>query len=190
MKKLYLFTTRLAAFWVLFPLSILLVLAIKHTSDTDGLLGLYPLIILTSAAIIFSIIYFFRAIKISYSEIKYIGFFSSKDSAIINEGKKLILEREGGGRVKIILFGNDGVLPELDWMKKSETAPTDIVLFRGHARYGSFTVKRILKFFGADKESISHLLLDEYECECEFTTMKSARSDKVHTVEITVNETV
>ena len=190
MKKLYLLTTRLAALWVLLPLSFLLTLSITHNSAEAGTFGLYPLIILNIGAIIFSLIYFFRVIKISYTEIKHIGYFSTRDRSEINEGKTLILERLGRGKVKIILFGNDGVLPGLDWMKSAYSAPKDIVLFRGYARYGSFTVKRILSFFGAKNFDISALLEGDCTCEGEFTTITSITEDETRRIKIRINKTV
>ena len=190
MKKIYLFSTRLIAFWVILPLALLLTLSITHNSEQDTLLKLYPLIILSLAAIIFSIIYFFRAIKISYSEIKYIGYFSSRDSAMITEGKTLILKEDKLGKVKVILFGNDGVLPGLDWMKNTYSAPKDIVLFRGNVTGGKISIKRILKFFGADKDMITSLMTDSTEFECEYTTITSVRSEEEDSIKIRINKTI
>ncbi len=190
MKKVYLFTTRLIALWVLLPLAFLLTLCIKHNSELTGLFKLYPLILITSAAILFSIIFFYRAISISYSEIKQIGYFSSRDNAMITEGKTLILKKQKMGRVKIILFGNDGVLPGLDWMKNTYQAPQDIVLFRGMARGGNISIKRILKFFGADKSSISTLISNDGECKCEYTTITSMIEDGKRRIDIKIDVTV
>ena len=190
MKPIYIFASRLRAFWVLVPMSIVLFLALKYNDATNHWVKLYPLIIFSIGAIIFTFVYLFRFIAISYSEIKYIGYFSSRDSAMITEGKTLILKEDKLGKVKVILFGNDGVLPGLDWMKNTYSAPKDIVLFRGNVTGGKISIKRILKFFGADKDMIASFMTDSVEFECEYTTITSVRSEEEDSIKIKINKTI
>ena len=152
MKKIYLFSTRLVYFWSLAPLFVLLGFSIANNNEKAGVLRLYPLIFLTVAAIIFICIYLFRAVRLSYDEIRHIGRFSKREVAEINEGKILILERIRGNRLQITLFGNDGVLPEFDWMKTTGDIPRDIPLFRARAIWYRYSTIKMLRYFGLTKD--------------------------------------
>ena len=108
MKKLYTFCSKIAVYWIEIPLAILLTLAIIFNSGATNLLKLYPLIVLCSLAIVFVFIFFFRLIELGWDEIRYVGLFSSRDRAVITEGKRLELTLERGGAIKTYLIGNDG----------------------------------------------------------------------------------
>ena len=69
MKPIYIYASRLGSFWVLLPMSVILTLAIRLNGESEQLLKLYPLIIFCIGAIIFTFVYLFRFIAISYSEI-------------------------------------------------------------------------------------------------------------------------
>ena len=158
MKGIYLSGTRLAVFWTEIPLVGFLVLSIIFNKYSEGLFKLYPLIVVLSAAVVFCFIYFFRLIRISYDEIRYIGIFSGRDKAMINEGKTLIIKQKRRGRFGIILFGHDG-FADYDWLKKEDgEAPVDIALFRGRGYGGNGAVGRILRYFGVDKETAAELI--------------------------------
>lgn len=159
MKSIYLFGTRLLMYWVMLPVGALLGLCIAYNKHAENLFKFYPLIIASILGLIFIFIYFFRVIRISYDEIRYIGLFTSRDSAVINEGKTLIIERGRGKRLKVSLFGNDGVLADLDWLKSTGDAPRDISLFRGKAIGGERAVRKVLKFFAVGEDDIKEILL-------------------------------
>ena len=189
MKSVFLFTTRLRMYWVLLPIAALLSACIAYNTKEAGAFGLYPLIILLCGAILFIFIYFFRAVKISFDEIKSIGAFSGRDSAVITEGKTLILEHLRGGRLQITLFGNDGILPELDWMKSTGDAPRDIALYRGKVIWYRYSVNKILRYFGFNKEDI--LAIRSAECEKVHSNIATATLDKENgNINVKINKTV
>ena len=157
MKKIYAFCTRLRVYWVLLPIIFLLTICIIHNEKSEGALKLYPLIALCSLAIIFTLVFLFRMVEISYSEIRHIGLFSERDKVIITEGKKIVLRRGKGGITIVELVGNNGRHAELDWLKNSNEPVRDIVMFSAKAAGGRFVMKRILRYFGADEECLSTL---------------------------------
>ena len=190
MKKLYTFCSKIAVYWIEIPLAILLAFAIIYNSESKNLLKLYPLIVLCSGAIIFVLIYFFRMIELGWDEIRYLGLFSSRDRAIITEGKKLDLILLNGGAIKVTLFGNDGKSPSFDWVKESEPL-RDICLFRGKMLGGKRTLRRILKFYGADEATIRCLFVDiGYEANLENVTVRSGEDDGLFLVSIKFDKTV
>ena len=141
MKPLYIFASRLRALWVLLPMSTVLTLAIRYNSAVDHWMKLYPLIIFCIGAIIFTFVYMYRFISISYSEIKYIGRFTSRDSATINAGKTLVIDLLDKSRVSIQLWGNEGYNPEIKWLTSESGEAGDICLFRGKG-YGGEAVSQ------------------------------------------------
>lgn len=191
MKTLFLFCTRLRAYWTLIPVTALLILAIKYNPMVEEAPKLIPLIILCILAIIFIFIYFFRGIVISYQEIRYVGRFSSRDSAEIKEGKTLILSRGKGSRVNLLLFGLDE-LPRFDWMKESEENQREAVSFRGRIYSGRWGIKRILRFFGVDASDLPSILNDTgfnktYENVSVSTKLNSDEKKEIH---IRINVTI
>ena len=191
MKKIFLFSTRLRVYWVLMPLLLLLSLCIRFNSKEAGTFMLYPLIILLIGGMVFICIYFFRAVRLSYDEIRHVGLFSGRDSAVITEGKALILEKIRGGRLHITLFGNDGVLPELSWLKSTTQAPRDISLFRGKVIWYSYSVKRILSFFAVSGEDCKKILLGEISrIDTEIATVTLEAENEPAKIKIRINKTV
>ena len=178
-------------YWVLLPLLILLGAACYYNQFADNFLKLYPIITVTVGGIIFIVIYFFRGIKISYDEIRDVGLFSGRDSAMINEGKTLILKRVKHGRVEITLFGNDGVTAGLDWLKSTGEAPRDISLFRGKAIGGNKTIRRIMRFFEIPEEDIEKALSDnEFSCDRTLASVRREEIDECAVINIIINKTV
>lgn len=160
MKPIYIFASRLRAFWVLLPISIVLTLSLRFNSLSDNLMKLYPLIIFCIGAIIFTFVFLYRFIAISYSEIKYIGRFTSRDSATINEGKTLVIDILEKKRVSIQLYGNEGYDPEIKWLTSEDGSVKDICLFRGKV-YGNENIAvRILCHFGVDSDEDINAILD------------------------------
>lgn len=160
MKPIYIFASRLRAFWVLLPISIVLTLSLRFNSLSDNLMKLYPLIIFCIGAIIFTFVFLYRFIAISYSEIKYIGRFTSRDSATINEGKTIVIDILEKKRVSIQLYGNEGYDPEIKWLTSEDGSVKDICLFRGKV-YGNENIAvRILCHFGVDSDEDINAILD------------------------------
>lgn len=158
MKGIYLMGANPAMYWSEIPLAGLFALSIIFNKYSDSLTKLYPLIIVLGGAIVFVAIYFFRMVRVSYDEIRYIGLFSSRDKAIINEGKTLKIRMLGNFRFSIILFGHDG-FADFDWLKKDGSEePTDIALFRGRGFGGKRAVGRILRYYGVDDGSRDYFL--------------------------------
>jgi hypothetical protein len=122
---------------------------------------LYPLIIFSIGAIIFTFIYYFRFISISYSEIKYIGRFTSRDSATVNEGKTLVVELLEKRRVGIKLYGNEGYNPDIKWLTNAEGESGDICIFRGKAYGNEGVAEVILGYFGISSEDLNDIFSDD-----------------------------
>ena len=161
MKPLYIYASRLRAFWVLLPMSIVLNLSLRFNEHVDGGVKLYPLIIFSIGAIIFTFIYYFRFIAISFSEIKYVGRFTSRDSATINEGKTLVVELLEKKKVSIRLYGNEGYNPEIKWLNDENGAHGDICLFRGRAYGDEQIAVRILLHLGVHAKDIDSILAED-----------------------------
>ena len=190
MKKIFLFSTKLAYYWVLLPFTALFILCLVFNDNTDHYLKLYPLMAVSVIGIIVTLVYFFRGVLISYEEIKEVGRFSSHDTALINKGKTLILYKENHSRVRVILFGNDGIKPELSWMKSTQDAPKDISLFRAHTLGGNGTIKRVLKYFGADEGDFATILNEDCEIKYADVTVTSILENDVRKIYIKMDRTI
>ena len=192
MKNTYLFCSKLRVYWCLLPLVGILLLCIKYNKHSTGLYGLYLLGITASLAIGFVLIYFFRVIAISYDEIRYIGWFSSRDRAVITEGKTIILRPIGKRRIKISLFGNDGIAPGFDWLKSTQNASKDYYLFRGKAIGGKCDIKRILRFFGVSSEDCDIITgsCSDFSKSYENVTVTTKEIDEIREIHIRMDKTV
>ncbi len=191
MKKLYLFCSRLWVFWIEIPLVILLIAAISFNAQTEGLLKLYPLIVVLIAAIIFVPIFFFRVISVSYAEIRYIGFFTSRDNALINEGKLLRIKMLKRGIVRLFLIGHDDTIAGFDWLKPGEDEPQDITLFRGKTYGGKWTARRILRYFGVNADDAERALSGEpFSGEYENVTVNTSHPEDGMEIDIKLTKTV
>ena len=143
------------------PLIAVLVLSIIFNDRAGAFPKLYPLIIATSLGIAFIFIYLFKVIIISYEEIKIIGRFSSRDKAVINKGKTLILTLRERGRLIITLYGNDGERPAFDWAQGEDYTPVDINLFREKAEGGVRSARKILCYFEVPEVDIDAILTED-----------------------------
>ena len=192
MKQHYLYSSRYRAFWVLIPMSIILTLSIKHNSNSTNVLKLYPLIIFTIGAIIFTFVYYFRFICMSYGEIKHIGKFSSRDSATINEGKTLVVEHMQKGVVSIKLYGNEGYNPDIKWLTNEAGEGGDICLFRGKVYGNEKVTAKILTFFGiGDSADIDAILnTDGYKKSYENVTVSTCTENENKQIRIRFDKTV
>jgi hypothetical protein len=188
MKPLYIYASRLRAFWVLLPMSIVLTLSVRYNHATSGLLKLYPLIIFSIGAIIFTFVYLFRFIAISYSEIKYIGRFTSRDSATINEGKSLVIELLEKSRVSIRLHGNEGYNPEVKWLTNGDE---DVCIFRGRA-YGNENIAiRVLSHFSVSPDDFDAILsTDGFHATYDNVSVSSMTENSHRLIKIHFDKTV
>ena len=160
MKSIYLYSTKIRMYWVLLPMALLMALSIIYTPYATNWVKLYPLMIASGAGMIFVFVFYFRLIRLNWTEIKDIGRFSPRDSALINEGRTLTLTEAGHGSIKVYLYGEDG-LPELDWMRDQTTDPSVICMYRGSTQGGKRTVRRVLSYFGAPTEDIAEIISQE-----------------------------
>lgn len=190
MKKTYLFCTKIWFYLCEIPPIVLLIISLLYNSDSTGLLKLFPLIIISSASIVFIFLYFFRMIIISFEEIKCIGAFSSKDSATINKEKSLIFTLSPGRKMIVRLYGNSGA-PGFDWAKNEDYEPTEIDLFREKAIGNMRSIERILSYFKVPDEDIKTLVRDDvYEKEYENFIVKKECVDNKTTVSIKFTNTI
>ena len=158
MKKLLILpNTIFRPILVSIPLLFIFVSAIRMNDAVQTFGKLYPLIIFSGLAVVFTFVFFFRPVILSHDEIKSIGPFSSRDKAIINMDKTLILTERGSGLISIDLFGNDGMNADLDWLK-GENVLHDTYLFKSKVVGGVHTMKKILLFFGADEALADEIL--------------------------------
>lgn len=157
------------------PLIALLIAAIYYNNLAEGFIKFYPLIAVLILGMIFIVIYLFRYISISEEEVRSGGLFSSRDRATVNEGKTLILTLRARKRMRVELFGNDGVAPMLDWAQGDEHEIMDIYLYREKAIGGPKTAARVLRFFDIPDEDIEDAVYtDGWSKEYEAVTVSTA----------------
>ncbi len=200
MKKIHFFCTRLRYFWTEIPLIALLVIAIYYNqfanSDPEtgnvGIFKLYPLIIISAAAVVFVFLFLFRMVSLSYQEIHDVGIFSNKDSAAIEEGRFLLLTRKKRRRTQISLHCVDDD-PALPWAKREAgEEPLIVRLFKGSLVGVKRPCRRVLKYYGVDAEDIAQILSEVgFERDYENVTVSTFNNDNGEfTVKILINVTI
>ena len=191
MKSIYIYASRLRAFWVLLPMSVVLTLSLRFNEHVESGVKLYPLIIFCIGAIIFTFIYYFRFISISFSEVKYIGRFTTRDSATVNEGKTLVVELLEKKRVSIRLYGNEGYNPDIKWLTNENGEDGDICIFRGKAYSGERVAISVLSYFGVDADDIGTILdTDGFTKDYENVTVSSLTENSHRQIKIRINKTI
>ena len=170
---------------------LLLYLSVHFNSAADNLLKLYPLIVFSILAIIFTMVYLFRVVEISYGEIKYIGLFSSRDSAIITEGKTIVIDMLEKNKISIKLYGNEGFNPDIKWLQNEDGTVSDICLFRGKT-YGKIApVIRILNYFGVKSEDYDAIFTtDDFKKQYKNVTVSSLTVLEHKQIRIQMDKTV
>lgn len=189
MKRLFLFCTKIRYYLTEIPLMIFLLIVRHFNDEAEGLLKLYPLQIFIVLLMLFIFVYFFRLISVSYEEVRYHGLFSSRDSAVLNEGKTLILTLSHHSRLNIEVFGNDGHAPILDSLK--EQGSIDIFLFRGKAIGGRRKASRIMRYFGVSDEGVRAVFSENsFSSEYELVSLTSELREDVRIIKMRLKETV
>ena len=190
MKSVFIFCTKLRMLISAVPVVLSLILSIKYTDKVDNLFGLWPLIIVLSAFLIFIFVFLLRFISISNEEIRMLGVFPSKDSHEINEGKTLKFTLKKKHRINVELTGKDKK-PDFDWIDKNDNSEIEITMFREKAIGGERCIKRVLNFFGIPKdEAIVFFNSQPTEKEYENVYVKSYFEDKERIVSIKILTTL
>lgn len=189
MKKKYLFCTKIWFYLTEIPLIFFLFVACQYNFASDKPWQFLPLIIILGCVIVFIGIYFFRMISVSYEQIRYHGLFSSRDSAIINKDKTLIITMKRSSYIGIALWGNDGKPPMFDGLR--DEGAIDIYLFRGRAVGGRRTVKSLLRYFGISESDIEASFANEsYTADTSDVTLAVTHTEDVREFRIKFNRTV
>ncbi len=189
-KSVYLFSTKLRMFLSEIPLLLLLTVAIIYNDRAEGLLKLWPLIIAVSGIIIFIFLYFFRAVAISYEEIRSVGLFSSKEMRSVEKDRTIVLTVRSKNRLRVELFGKDEK-PAFDWMKDADREPIEINLFNEKAVGSTKSVQRVLRFFGVPKEEFDEILkTDGFEKEYTLVRVTTETVNEEKKVKIRILQTV
>lgn len=155
MKTIYLFCTKPWLFLTEVPVVALFWIAVKFNKYSDLPVKFYPLIFTSAFFIIFIMLYFFRAISISYDEIRCHGLFSSRDNALISENKTLTIALHPHSNLKLELYEDASKNPAFEWMKASDVMHRDVCIFRARAIGGKKSIQKILKFYTLPEESLA-----------------------------------
>lgn len=153
--KFYSLCTRWYMFLLEVPLVILFWMTLRFNEYSNTALKFYPLLTVLALAIFFVFDFFFRVLCFSYDEVRMFGRFSSRDKCVLNEGKTLILTRLPKRKIKVEVFGNDGVVAGLNWLAGTE--PHDIYLFRAKTIGSDGKIAKLLRFYGVDESQIPAL---------------------------------
>lgn len=189
MKKKYLFCTKAWLYLCEIPLAVLLALAIYYNPAIDTNYKLVPLIIVLIFTMVFFFVYFFRIVVISFEEIRYRGPFSSRDSALINKDKELIITMLPFSNLRVELYGNDGLPPMIEGLKGEPSM--DIYLFRGRAIGGRRRVASLLRYFGVAESDISEALLqDTFVGDYASVTLSVEKREDIREIRLKFKETV
>ena len=173
------------------PLIALLAAAIYYNNLAEGFIKFYPLIAVLILGMIFIVVYLFRYVSISVEEVRSGGLFSSRDRATINAGKTLILTRMPRKRMRVELFGNDGVAPMLDWAQGDGHEIMDIFLYREKAIGGVKTAARVLEFFEIPDEDIDEAVFtDGFSKEYEAVSVSTAVCEGKTEIRIKFTKTI
>ena len=191
MKKISLLCTSLPMYLTELPIIYLLYLSIKHNATTESTFKLYPLIFGLSAIIIFIFVYLFRVIVLSYDAVMSIGPYSSREKALITEGKTLVLSVAKHRKTKVELFGYDEKPPMLDWAVDEDYTNIEVNLFRERMRGTRGPVKKILRYFEVPAEDIEEIFSeDSFTKVYEYFDLTSTRRNELREIKIKFTKTV
>ena len=173
------------------PLIALLIIAIRLNPQVETPGRLYPLIVTLSLGIILILVYLFRLVRISTEEVRSVGRFSSRDSAILNEGKTLIITVMPRSVLHIAVFGNDGTPPALDWAQNNEYEIPDIFLYRERAVGNARTAIKILEFFDiSHADALSATGSESFTKEYDAISLISERRNELLEIKLKFKKTI
>ena len=178
MKKVFLFSSRLAVYLTEIPVLALLAIVISVHDTATSVVKYYPLEIFLGAVAILIAVFFFRAILITKDEIREIGRFSAREKATIEEGKILVFTLATKKRLTVELYENSDSAPALPWATEVSGS---INLFRAHTRGDQRAVQRALLCFGLTKEEADAVLNRQPEKE-EIYENVAVRTERKHDV--------
>lgn len=191
MKSIFLFCTRLYIFLIEIPPMVLLALTISIHEKSEEVWGFYPLEIFLGLAILFIMVYFFRAVTITYDEIRMHGVFSSKDKLLFKKGHTLVIGILPKKKLRLEVYGNLGGDKIYDWMSSDEGQNHEISLFRERAVGNQKTVAAILRYFGVTEEALEGAFDREGEIfKDEFIEVFAERRNELFEVRIKFNELI
>lgn len=157
MKRVILSCTRFFVYLTIIPPGILLWLTILHHDKGPTFIKFFPLEILLGAVILFILLYFARFVTVGRGEARIVGLFSSRDKAMIKEGRTLSLTLYGRKRLLVEVSGPDTAgYDDIPWLTDSGK-PRDINLFRERTIGDARHLKKVLKLFGVCREALKKI---------------------------------
>lgn len=190
MKFLLFLSTRLRVFLTEIPPIILFMVAIVYNGAVDTPFKLYPLMVILCALILFIPIYFLRGVFINYEEVRCVGFFSSKEKAIIKEDRTLVLTLLPKKKVRIELFSkNDDGETSYAWLSSEESVYVNV--FRARVNGKSGVIRKILRYFEVDDDVITSALENEkFAAELEKVKVAAAIENESKKITVYFKETL
>lgn len=169
MKKIHLFATKPWYFLVTVPPIFVFVLCLVYHPNATGKLGLIPLALMMVGVVIFSVLFFFRTVRISNEEVREVGIFSGGEHMDLMLGREVILVKYPHSSIGVYVYGEDGA-EEQFWLLNEK--PKEHILMRSRAIGGSRSIARVLTFFGVESEKLEALSTTEgLTHESEFVTV-------------------
>lgn len=170
---------------------VLLALTISIHEKSEEVWGFYPLEIFLGLAILFIMVYFFRAVTITYDEIRMHGVFSSKDKLLFKKGHTLVIGILPKKKLRLEVYGNLGSDKVYDWLSADEGQNHEISLFRERAVGNEKTVASILSYFGVTEEALEGAFDREGEIfKDEFIEVSTERRNELFEVRVKFNELI
>ena len=190
MKSIYLFCTKLWVYLTEIPVVALFWLAVSLNKYSDLPFKFYPLIIVSAFFIVFIMVYFFRVISINNDEIRYLGVFSSKDSALITENKTLVMALHPHYNLRLTLYEDASISPAFEWMKAEDVMHRDVCVFRGRAVGGEKSAKKILEYFTLPKDILDDAMIDGFAFENDTVKITTFTENEVLKTRINFKTTI
>lgn len=187
-KKVYLFCTNPILFLSeIPPLALLIVSIMYNTGEGNG--DLFQLIFFLIVAMIFIVLFLFRYMTVSFDELRCRGPFSSRDSAIINKDKILILTLRKNKNLRVELYGNDGE-PTM-FGEINGTTVIDYFQFKATAFGGKRSAAKILRFFEvSESDAAKAVSEDGFFVEYKTLCLESTKKENGREIRIRFKETL
>ncbi len=190
MKNVYLFCTKPWVYLIELPVILIFWLALSLNEYSDLAVKFYPLMTVSALLILFIALFFFRFISINNDEIRSLGLFSSKDSALIAEKKTLVIALHPHRTVKLELYGDPDEEPEFNWMRSDNVAHREICVFRGKAVGGKKSAMRILEYFTFPTSELNAAFEEGYSFENDAIRVSSSAENEVFKIKIKFKITI